>query len=98
MLPGNNNESNGNTEKAITMASQKIQESGINIDTVMLKQDDPEVQTTIQLLALPQLPAVIAFHKSGAGTSVVGDITETQLLQAFLAVTKACATGSGCCP
>lgn len=98
MFPGNDNDLNVQAANSITLAISKIQAEGIKIDSVTLKQDDPEITTTTELLAISQLPAVIAYNKNGNGALVTGDLDETQLLQAYLVANQVCIPGSGCCP
>ena len=98
MFPGNNNELNAQAAKSITSASSKIQAEGIKIDSLSLKQDDPEIATTIEMLAISKLPAVIAYNRNGGGALATGDITENQLLQAYLMANQACTPGGSCCP
>ena len=100
ILPGNDVDSNRNVEKEIANASAKIQSDGIIVDTLSLDKQNPEYSITIDRMAITRLPAVFAVNSSGYGMIIVGDITETKLLQAFLTAAKACAPGasSGCCP
>ncbi len=99
VLPGDN-EATQLMSKEIDNAVAKIKADGVNIETLALKSDDPELQSTAQRLSITKFPAVIAFNKVGSGTLVTGDITETRLLQAYLQAAKACPPGSssGCCP
>ena len=100
IIPGNDVDSNRNVEKEIASASAKIQNEGIIVDTISLDKQNPEYSITIDRMVIARLPAVFAIASNGYGMIIVGDITETKLLQAFLTAAKACPPGSssGCCP
>ena len=88
----------GKADQAVKTSLEKIRQAGGAVDTVTLSSTDPEFKVTIDRLAIQKLPAVLVFAVTGQGSIVKGDITETKLLEAYLALQKStCAPGSGCC-
>lgn len=96
VLPGNDDL----TEKAdqvVKTASEKMKQNGTAVDTMTLSSTDPEFGATMDRLAIQKLPAVVLFAATGQAAIIKGDITETKLLEAYLALQKTCVPGSGCC-
>jgi hypothetical protein len=88
----------GKADQAVKTSLEKIRQAGGAVDTVTLSSTDLEFKVTIDRLAIQKLPAVLVFAVTGQGSIVKGDITETKLLEAYLALQKStCAPGSGCC-
>ena len=78
--------------KEIEAAAQKIMANGTKVSAFRLKESAPEYASLAKQISFP---GVIAMVK-GLGMSVVsGDITETKLVQAFVAASR---PGGGCCP
>jgi hypothetical protein len=101
ILPGNDSNSNDILAKRVSDASAKIEARGAQVETLTLSPGDPELSITTQLLAIGQLPAVLAISNTGQGGILTGDITEGKLLQTYLTVSQpVCVPGgsSGCCP
>ncbi|HEX7365085.1 MAG TPA: hypothetical protein VF366_07970 [Dehalococcoidia bacterium] len=101
ILPDSDAATNSTLTTRISDATAKIEDRGDRVGTFTLGATDPEFSTTMQRLALAQLPAVIILSYTGNGAIVTGDITEGKLLQTYVTVSQpVCAPGSvsGCCP
>jgi hypothetical protein len=92
-VPANNDEAiKKETLAAIMSAEQKLKSSDIKIGlyTLRFSPSQEYANITKQL----SLPAVLVMSKGKGAGSVTGEITETKLLQAFVASSRA----GGCCP
>jgi hypothetical protein len=101
ILPGNDAAANNTLTSRISDATAKIEAQGSRAGSFTLDTGDPEFSTTLERLALSQLPAVILLSYNGNGAIVTGDITEGRLLQTYVTISQpVCAPGSspGCCP
>ncbi len=100
-LPDNDIKSTKTLTNQISDAAAKIEARGARVETITLSPDDPEFSITMRRLAIGGVPAVLAISVSGNGAIMTGDITEENLLQAYLTVLQPpiCAPGSssGCC-
>jgi len=78
--------------RQIEAAAKIIKADGVRVSAFRLKQSAPDYA---QLAKQVSVPSVLAMVK-GRGTSAVsGEITETKLVQAFVAASR---PGGGCCP
>lgn len=76
----------------IEAAARKIQSSGTRISAFTLQKDAPNYA---QLTKQFPTPCVLAMVKGRGMSGVTGEITETKLIQAFVAASR---PTSGCCP
>jgi len=92
-IPANGNETiSKETLNAIASAEQKLKSSGLRIGFYTLRFSPSKEYANIA--AQLTLPGMLVMSK-GRGTGVVsGEITETKLLQAYVASSRA----GGCCP
>lgn len=100
VLPDNDSSSTNTLASRISDATVKIEARGARVGTLTLSASDPEFSTTLQRLAVGQLPAVLAVSAGGVGAIMTGDITEGKLLQTYVTLSQPiCAPGSspGCC-
>lgn len=82
--------------KEIEAAAQKLLSDGTRVSAFRLKESAPDY---VQLAKQVSVPSVLAMVK-GCGMKVVsGEITETKLVQAFVAASRPSSCGpAGCCP
>jgi uncharacterized protein YpmB len=96
-VPANGNETiSKETLNAIASAEQKIKSSGVNIGLYTL-QFSPSKEYASIAAQLP-LPGMLVISKGRGMGTVSGEITETKLLQAYVASSRAggcCSSGSG---
>lgn len=100
VLPENDSNSTNTLTNRISEATANIEAKGARVGTFILNAGDPEFSTTMQRLAIEQLPAVLALSNTGNGALLTGDITEGKLLQTYVVISQpVCApgSGSGCC-
>jgi len=92
-IPANENETiSKETIGAIASAEQKIKSSGVNIGLYTLQfSPSKEYADIAKQLALP---GILVMSKGKGMGAVSGEITETKLLQAYVASSRA----GGCCP
>lgn len=76
----------------IEAAARKIQSNGTRISAFTLQKNAPNY---VQLAKQFPTPCVLAMVKGRGMSGVTGEITETKLLQAFVAASR---PTSGCCP
>lgn len=105
ILPGNNDDSTKKVASQVANVEAKIKAEGGRVSTLTLSPSDPEFSTTVERLAIEQLPAVLPINKNGNGAIVTGNFTEVELMQVYLTVSmpsSSCCPGSssssGCCP
>jgi uncharacterized protein YpmB len=79
------------TADAIASAEQKLKSSGVSIGLYTLQSSSPEYANIAAQLTLPSM--LVMSKGRGAG-AVSGEITETKILQAYVASSRA----GGCCP
>ncbi len=79
------------TTDAIASAEQKLKSSGIRIGLYTLQSGSPEYANIAAQLTLP---SILVMSKGRGIGAVSGEITETKLLQAYVASSRA----GGCCP
>jgi len=80
------------TTDAITSAQQKLKSSGVSIGLYTLQSGSPEY-TNIAAQLPP--PSMLVMSKGRGMGAVSGEITETKLLQAYVASSRG---EGGCCP
>lgn len=97
-LPGKETSSNSPAATMIK-AARTIEAQGKKIGLFTLKAGSPDYD---QIAGQISLPAVLAMVKGRGMNAISGDITETKLVQGFLAASSAggCgpSAGAGCCP
>jgi len=81
------------TIDAIAFAEQKLKSSGIRIGLYTLKFSSPSKEYA-NIAAQLTLPGMLVMSKGRGAGVVSGEITETKLLQAYVASSRA----GGCCP
>jgi len=92
-VPANENETiSKETINAIAAAEQKLKSNGIHIGLYTL-QFSPSKEYASIAAQLP-LPGMLVMSKGKGMGAVSGEITETKLLQAYVASSRA----GGCCP
>ena len=92
-IPANGNETiSKETLNAIASAEQKLKSSGINIGLYTLRFSPSKEYANIA--AQLTLPGMLVMSKGRGAGVVSGEITETKLLQAYVASSRA----GGCCP
>jgi len=78
--------------KEIEAAAQKIMANGTKVSAFRLKESAPEYANLVKQVTVPSVLAMV----KGLGMSAVSkDITETKLVQAFVAASR---PSGGCCP
>jgi len=82
---------NKETTDAIASAEQKLKSSGVSIGLYTLQSSSPEYAN---IAAQLPLPGILVMSKGRGAGAVSGEITETKLLQAYVASSRA----GGCCP
>jgi len=90
LLATQDEQGNEAVTRSIEAAAKKIQADGIRLSAFRLKKDAPNY---VRLSKQVSLPCVIAMVKSRGARVVSGDVTETKLIQAYVAASR----GSGCC-
>jgi hypothetical protein len=96
-VPANGNETvSRETINAIASAGQKLKSSDINIGLYTLRFSPSKEYAGIA--AQLTLPAVLVMSKGKGTGSVTGEITETKLLQAYVASSRAGGCGTSCSP
>lgn len=83
---------NKETTDAITSAEQKLKSKGLRIGLYTLETSSPDYA---DLAAQLTLPGMLVMSKGRGMGAVSGGITETKILQAYVASSR---TGGGCCP
>jgi hypothetical protein len=92
-VPANENETiSKETINAIASAEQKLKSNGIRIGLYTLRFSPSKEYASIA--AQLTLPGMLVMSKGRGMGSVSGEITETKLLQAYVASSRA----GGCCP
>ena len=81
------------TEKAIKSAEKQLKSKGIRLGIYTLKVGSSDYSS---IKAQLPLPAMLVLTKGKGMGTVTGDITETKILQAYVASTRG--GGGGCCP
>jgi len=99
-VPGKNGTSSNPPAAAIKSATNRIGSQGYKIGVFTLKAGTRDYE---QIAAQMSLPGVLALVKGKGMSAVSGEITETKLLQGFVAAgSAACGPGgcgpTGCCP
>jgi hypothetical protein len=79
------------TTDAITSAQQKLKSSGVSIGLYTLQSSSPDYAN---IAAQLPPPGMLVMSKGRGMGAVSGEITETKLLQAYVASSRA----GGCCP
>jgi len=95
ILSSNDDDSTKKVASQVANVEAKIKAEGGSVGNLTLSPSDPEFSTTVERLAIQQLPAVLPISKSGNAAIVTGNFTETDLLQTYLVVSK---SSSSCCP
>lgn len=87
------------TTEAIASAEQKLKSSGLNIGLYTLRFSSPSKEYANIAAQLP-LPGMLVMSKGRGAGAVSGEITETKLLQAYVASSRVggCGPSSGCGP
>lgn len=93
-------ETSGNPPSAMMKsAARMIEAQGVKCGLFTLKAGTPDY---VQVAAQVSPPAVLAMVKGGGMSAITGDVTESKLVQGFVAASKAggCgpSAGAGCCP
>jgi MYXO-CTERM domain-containing protein len=98
-LPGKEGTSANSPSTPMKNAARTIEAQGKKIGLFTLKAGSPDYD---QIAGQISLPAVLAMVKGRGMNAISGDITETKLVQGFLAASSAggCgpSAGAGCCP
>ena len=98
-LPGKAGTSADSPSTPMKNAARTIEAQGKKIGLFTLKAGSPDYD---QIAGQISLPAVLAMVKGRGMSPISGDITETKLVQGFLAASSAggCgpSAGAGCCP
>jgi len=96
-LPGKEGTSSNLPAATMNKAARTIEAQGkkIGLFTLMPSSHDYD-----QIEGKISLPAVLAMVKRRGMSAISGEITETKLVQGYLAASRVggCAPGSGCCP
>ena len=95
LLSGDDNVSTTQVARLVVEAAAKIQAQNVGVGIFTLSPDNPEFGYTVDRLSIPGLPAVLALSDTGSIYPVIGEITETSLLQTYLG---SCGTSSSCPP
>jgi hypothetical protein len=87
------------TIDAITSAEQKLKSSGLNIGLYTLRFSSPSNEYA-NIASQLTLPGMLVISKGRGAGAVSGEITETKLLQAYVASSRAggCGPSSSCGP
>jgi MYXO-CTERM domain-containing protein len=94
-LPAKGQSATGKAVNGIEAARRTIESNGAaKIGVFTLKIDCPDYSQMSQQFTPP---GVITLVKGRGARAVTGEITETKLVQAFLAASSASAGGAGCC-
>lgn len=92
-VPAKENEIvNKETINAIASAEQRLKSSGVSIGLYTLRSSPTKEYSSIA--AQLSLPGILVMSKGKGMGAVSGEITETKLLQAYVASSRA----GGCCP
>jgi hypothetical protein len=96
-LPGKDGTPSNSPASTMNKAARTIEAQGKKIGLFTLL---PSSHDYDQIEGKISLPAVLAMVKGHGMNTISGDITETKLVQGYLAASSAggCAPGSGCCP
>jgi hypothetical protein len=98
-LPGKEGTSANSPSTPMKNAARTIEAQGKKIGLFTLKAGSSDYD---QIAGQISLPAVLAMVKGRGMNAISGDITETKLVQGFLAASSAggCgpSAGAGCCP
>jgi MYXO-CTERM domain-containing protein len=98
-LPGKEGTSGNSPSATMKNAARTIEAQGKKVGIFTLKAGSPDYD---QIAGQISLPAVLAMVKGRGMNAISGDITETKLVQGFLAASSAggCgpSAGAGCCP
>ena len=92
LLAGDESQGSQTISKEIEAAAQKIQSAGVRVSAFSLKKG---TQSYAQVAGQFPVPCVLAMVKGGGASGVSGPITETKLIQAFVAASR---PSSGCGP
>lgn len=86
---------NPTTVAAVSGAEQTLQSNGIHVGLYTLQTNAPEYTN---IASQASLPGVLVAKKGGSMTIVTGDVTESKLVQAFVACSRSggCGSGSSC--
>ncbi len=79
------------TRAAVLSGQRTLNSSNIEVGLYTLQTASPDYS---QISSQVQLPAVLVAYKGRGMSAVSGEVTETRLLQSFMAVSRA----GGCCP
>jgi len=82
------------TNTAVLAAQRTLKSNKIKLGLYTLPTRSPDYAT---ISAQVQAPAILVASKGGGMAAVAGDVTETKLLQAFMATSRA-GCGAGCGP
>lgn len=92
LLAGDESQGSQTISKEIEAAAQKIQSAGVRVSAFSLKKG---TQSYVQVAGQFSVPCVLAMVKGGGASGVSDPITETKLIQAFVAASR---PSSGCGP
>jgi len=91
-LAADDQQANQTVTKEIDAAAKKIQASGVLVSAFRLNKG---AQNYAEVASQLSIPCVLAMVKGRGVSGVSGPITETKLIQAFVAASR---PASGCCP
>lgn len=91
LLAADDEQANQSIVTQIEAAAKKIEAGGMHVSAFRLKKG---TQNYAQVATQFSVPCVLAMVKGAGASSVSGEITETKLIQAFVAASRP----SGCCP
>ena len=98
-LPGKDGTSSNSPASTMNKAARTIEAQGKKIGLFTLKAGSSDYE---QIAAQMPVPGVLAVVKGRGMSGISGDITETKLVQGYLAASSAAGCGSsagaGCCP
>jgi hypothetical protein len=98
-LPGKDGVSGNSPSTAMKGAARTIEAQGKKIGLFTLKAGSSDYN---QIATQMSLPGVLAVVKGRGMSGISGDITETKLVQGYLAASSAgtcgSSAGAGCCP
>lgn len=93
LLAADDKQANQTIANQIEAAAKKIQAAGMHISAFRLKKG---TQNYAQVASQFPPPCVLAMVKGGGASGVAGEITETKLIQAYVAASSpGCGTGCG---
>ena len=92
LLAADDQQGNQTITKEIESAAKTIKSNGVRVSAFLLNKAAPDYA---QLANQVSVPIVLAMVKGRGMSAVSGQITETKLLQAFVAASR---PGGGCCP